>query len=375
MGSIIEKLNYLHETKNSIKQAISAKGVSVSEEDTFRSYTTKLEDIAGETIIYEDTMPKYPDDAPDIIGLLNDPWYTGKYGWKFVILFNNDAPTKGTIFHNSNKFSCSFTFSDDMSNTVNFVDTNFATFEHEWVDPDAYNYIMFSSTNNSTSFGLPFYTGVRSNYSNWVPLISGSNSHFIPPNLTIPGINFSSMFYRQYSLRNVPLINTTGATNLYNMFYGCFNLKFIPPFDTSSVTNFSNMFQECGTFCYLPLIDTSKGENFSRMFSNCHTMCRLPALDMSSSTEVDDMFKGCKSLTTLGFLDEDETIDPHSWSFGNSISFSESPLNRNSIVGVFKRLRNTGTISISNFTNNFLTDEDRLIATNKGWSVSVNANY
>lgn len=37
-----DKLNYLSETKSAIKDAISAKGVSVSENDTFRSYADKI---------------------------------------------------------------------------------------------------------------------------------------------------------------------------------------------------------------------------------------------------------------------------------------------------------------------------------------------
>lgn len=40
-----EKLNYLNETKNQIKQALIEKGQEVSSEDTFRDYVQKIEDI------------------------------------------------------------------------------------------------------------------------------------------------------------------------------------------------------------------------------------------------------------------------------------------------------------------------------------------
>lgn len=45
MGTIAEKLNYLNTTKANIKNAIIEKGVSVSDNDTFRSYASKIADI------------------------------------------------------------------------------------------------------------------------------------------------------------------------------------------------------------------------------------------------------------------------------------------------------------------------------------------
>ena len=45
MGSIVDKMNYLLETKKGIREAISAKGVSISDDDTFRSYADKIASI------------------------------------------------------------------------------------------------------------------------------------------------------------------------------------------------------------------------------------------------------------------------------------------------------------------------------------------
>lgn len=47
MGSIADKLQYLLETKNAIKNALIAKGVQVSDTDTFRSYADKIASIGG----------------------------------------------------------------------------------------------------------------------------------------------------------------------------------------------------------------------------------------------------------------------------------------------------------------------------------------
>lgn len=47
MGSIAEKLDYLSQTKEEIRQAIVDKGVEVSDTDTFRSYAGKINEITG----------------------------------------------------------------------------------------------------------------------------------------------------------------------------------------------------------------------------------------------------------------------------------------------------------------------------------------
>lgn len=45
MGTIADKLTYLNDTKTAIKDAIVAKGISVSDTDTFRSYADKVAEI------------------------------------------------------------------------------------------------------------------------------------------------------------------------------------------------------------------------------------------------------------------------------------------------------------------------------------------
>ena len=45
MGSIADKLTYLQETKTAIKNAIVAKGVTIGDTDTFRSYANKIDSL------------------------------------------------------------------------------------------------------------------------------------------------------------------------------------------------------------------------------------------------------------------------------------------------------------------------------------------
>lgn len=48
MGTINEKLNYLLQTKENIKQAIKGKGVEITDSDSFRSYAEKIETIQAD---------------------------------------------------------------------------------------------------------------------------------------------------------------------------------------------------------------------------------------------------------------------------------------------------------------------------------------
>lgn len=47
MGTIADKLTYLNDTKTAIRNAVTAKGVTVSDADTFRSYADKIGQIQG----------------------------------------------------------------------------------------------------------------------------------------------------------------------------------------------------------------------------------------------------------------------------------------------------------------------------------------
>ena len=47
MGTLKEKLSYLSETKEAIKQALIKLQVTVTDEDTFRSYADKIAGIEG----------------------------------------------------------------------------------------------------------------------------------------------------------------------------------------------------------------------------------------------------------------------------------------------------------------------------------------
>ena len=48
MNTIAEKLSYLNETKELIKEALNNLGAEIQNEDTFRSYVTKINELYEE---------------------------------------------------------------------------------------------------------------------------------------------------------------------------------------------------------------------------------------------------------------------------------------------------------------------------------------
>ena len=70
MGTINEKLNYLLQTKENIKQAIKEKGVEITDSDTFRSYAEKIGTIkvgGDEILIDAPTALVLPVDSATLI--------------------------------------------------------------------------------------------------------------------------------------------------------------------------------------------------------------------------------------------------------------------------------------------------------------------
>ena len=111
--------------------------------------------------------------------------------------------------------------------------------------------------------------------------------------------NMNNVFYYCRSLTSVPLLDTSKATSMNNMFNNCGSLTAIPQFDTSKVTSMSYMFNGCSKLTSIPQLDTSKVTNMGNLFSGCSKLTAIPQLNMSKVSNMPSMFSKCSSLTTL----------------------------------------------------------------------------
>ena len=229
-----------------------------------------------------------------------------------------------------------------------------------------------------------------------------SNLYTVPQFDTSKVVDMQSMFNNCTYIRKVPQFDTSKVTNMSYMFSGCQYLIVVPQFDTSKVTNMSYMFQNCKYLTTIPQFDTSNVTSMNGTFSNCELLREIPQLDTSNVTNLQNAFQNCKKLERLPELACDK--------ISNVIIFGYNSMNSIRYVGGFKNLGMMSSMSntsgayfiagmpyiskesVLNILNGLydrasagysvvtlkmhanhlamLTDEEKAIATNKGWTLS-----
>ena len=132
--------------------------------------------------------------------------------------------------------------------------------------------------------------------------------------------------------------------------------------DTSNVTNMTYMFYNCSSLTSIPTLDTSKVTNMTSMFYNCSSLTSIPALDTSKVTNMTYMFYNCSSLTEIHMTGM--SVD---FNISASTQFTESALVE--ILNNLATVTSTRTLTMGSTNLAKLTDDEKAIATNKGWTL------
>ena len=199
-------------------------------------------------------------------------------------------------------------------------------------------------------------------------------------------LDFSSVRdwdYMFYSCANLQTLDATGfdlseETTLYQMFRNCTNLSSIitDGWDTSSIENMSRVFQGCTSLKSVDLSQwsTSSLANLAYIFSGCSGLnsVNMSGWDLSRLTTESLMryaFYECTSLTELdmdGVIFPDYNIDMR--------LYDCTALTVESILSILNSLPqlegHTRTLFIGSTNIAKLTDEQKAIATNKGWTLN-----
>ena len=240
--------------------------------------------------------------------------------------------------------------------------------------------------------GLLRHTSSATKFSS---MFSGCNELTSAPQFdTSSGTNFNYMFNTCYKLTSIPQLNTSSGTSFAMMFGSCKKLTTIPQLDTSSGTDFSSMFSGCTELTEVPQLDTSSGTAFNSMFSSCAKLTTIPQLDTSSGTAFSSMFRLCKALITIGGIDLSnatlistmfdscsklENITINGVIKITGLSFSPcTKLTHTSLMSIINALYDhasagsTGTYTLTLGSTNLakLTDAEKAIATQKGWTLA-----
>ena len=175
--------------------------------------------------------------------------------------------------------------------------------------------------------------------------------------------NMNSMFRDCNKLTVIPQLNTSNVTDMSYMFYGCNTLTVIPQLDTSKVTKMSEMFNNCQTLTTIPLLDTSNVTNMNYLFSNCYALTTVPALNANKVTNMMYTFSRCSNLKSILMTNIGLSLDIH-----YSTKFERTDLV--TILNNLKTVTSAQTLTMGATNLAKLTDEDKAIATNKGWTLA-----
>lgn len=243
-----------------------------------------------------------------------------------------------------------------------------------------------------------------SNLTDMTSMFYGCNSMLdAPPLDTSKVTTMASMFSGCNLLKTVPCYDTSKVTTMGSMFYGCSQLRKVPRFDTSNVTNMYQMFYNCTLLYEIPHFDTSKVTSMYGAFYSCK-IYELPAFNTSNVLTMQNMLQSCSNLRTIPLLDcgaiqSGTSIDMFGSStmtnltdlggfkdLGKNSGFTKPSiflkncknLTKESVMNVINNLYDRKTAGYSVVTLPFnsvllalLTDEEKAIATNKGWTLAT----
>ncbi len=352
--SISDQIRRLQNAKAAIKQAITNKGVTVSDEAKIDEYPALIDSIeAGGDTYYED--------------LFN---IRTNNGFSYIYLFSDCAAdeldlsrldTSGVYTMNHMFYSCKYLTSLDLS-----------------------------------SFDTSKVIHMSSMFSDCISLQSLDLSSFDTSNVS----NISYMFQNCTALQSLNLssFDTSNVSNIQYMFKGCANLESVDlsNFDTSDVRDMRYMFSGCTTLQSLDLssFDTSNVEYMSYMFQNCTALqsLDLSGWDTSKVTQCTSMFDGCVNLQSLDLSSFDvEHIKSNTYlktiinnctalvdfqapkNINGNLDVSTcTALSHDSLMSVINNLvttTSTKTLTLGSTNLAKITDEEKAIATSKGWTV------
>ena len=232
-----------------------------------------------------------------------------------------------------------------------------------FLDTTKYSSWLFYGYKGTSIDDLIKYSDTSSVIDMWAMFFGCNNLTTIPQLDTSNVTNMREMFRNCSRLISIPQLDTSKVTNMENMFDNCNNLTTIPQLDTSNVTDMSYMFYQCNKLTNIPQLDTSKVTDMDNMFTVCNNLTTIPKLDASKATSFSSIFDGCIMLTSIGL-----------YGFKRSIKITDTALGHDAIVAFLNQAgtayNSSQKITMGSAKLALLSDEEKAIATNKGWTLA-----
>lgn len=209
--------------------------------------------------------------------------------------------------------------------------------------------------------------------------------------------SMEQMFLNCSKLTSIDLsnFNTSNVTRMYGMFKECSSLTSlaVSNFDTSQVTSMAYMFYGCKSLTSLDIsnFDTSQGTSMERMFYYCSSLTSLTFgsnFNTSNVTNMNQMFYSCPKLKNIvGTLNMQNVTsasnmieycsaleEVHIHNLGVDLKLSNSPkLTHDCLVELINNLQtvtSTKTLTLGSTNLAKLTDAEKQVATDKGWTLA-----
>ena len=177
------------------------------------------------------------------------------------------------------------------------------------------------------------------------------------------GFTFAYAWYSCNKLATFPMVDVSGGNYFSYAWQGCRALTSFPQLNVSKGIGFRNAWYGCIGLTEFPMLNLHNGTDFYMAWYGCSSLTEFPSLDLSKGTNFGGAWTNCKALTTLGgFGAISADIDLH-WS---------TLLTAESIMNIINQAATvTGkTMKFGSTNLNKLTDEQKAVATNKGWTLA-----
>ena len=323
-------------------------------------------------------MPEIPDDSP----LLFEWTPAGSGMYAITLTGNKDIPSNVTqvyagdyldilgIDAHSSTLQKFIKYDDSRTNEI-------TDFRMAWYNCTALTEFPLIDVSNGTDFGAAWKNCEALTS---FPLINTSN-----------GTNFERAWEGCSSLTTFPELNLSKGTNFYEAWYGCSEITAFLPTDLSAGTDFRSAWYNCVKLTSFPMINVSNGTDFDAAWWNCSNLTEFPALDLSNGTSFAQAWNGCSSLTTFPKLNLSKGTNFYgAWNYCNnlttlggfgaikeSIDLHYCPLTVESVMNVITQAADLNELGITGKTMKFgatnlakLSDEQKAVATSKGWTLS-----
>lgn len=320
-NTISDKLTYLEGTKSAIKDAIVAKGVAVSDSDTFRSYADKIGQISG--------------GGGGKIDLSIIPL---SLGFSNMHKFRDGGELKLEDYFILNKYSY-----DDFF------------YGCEWSQNDEFTFDCQGKNINTM-----FYTVSTANCIHKITLLNSTSSQG------------SQLFYNCAEL--VEIDANLKLSQYFQTFSNCSSLLTLPNIDFSIATSLSGIFSYCTSIETIPDIyaPNCTGQT-NRMFTYCQKLKSLGKITISPDNSLDSTAFGYTFGSSYWLTELTEfggVVTSKSFTLANLPSLTSSSVDNvleavSDLTGI-----STQTITFNSAVYNALTEEQKSLATSKNWTLA-----